>query len=381
MIPKEWNSVKFENAPIEIIDGDRGNNYPHQGDFSDSGYCLFLNAGNVTKSGFVFDQKQFITKEKDNLLRKGKLQRNDFVLTTRGTVGNAAHYDQSINFDNIRINSGMVILRIIDNSAIDGKYFFQYLKSHIFTNQITGYSTGSAQPQLPIRDIIRLEIPLPPLPEQRAIADVLSALDDKIELNRSMNQTLEQLAQTLYKYWFIDNPDSKNWTHRNLGDDFNLTMGQSPPGSSYNENRIGIPFFQGKTDFGFRYPVNRIYCTAPTRFAKAGDTLVSVRAPVGNTNMAFENCAIGRGVAAVRHKSNSRSFTYYSLQNLYPDFQNFESEGTVFGSINKESFLSLKTIHPPDELVSQYEKQCFPLDQLIENNSIEIRTLTELRDT
>ena len=97
-------------------------------------------------------------------------------------------------------------------------------------------------------------------------------------------------------------------------------MGQSPPGNTYNEVGEGVPFYQGRTDFKFRFPTRRIYCTAPTRFANEGDTLVSVRAPVGDVNMAAERCAVGRGVAAIRHKSGSRSFTYYAMGFLKEDF-------------------------------------------------------------
>jgi len=166
-----------------------------------------------------------------------------------------------------------------------------------------------------------------------------------------------------------------------LGDDFNLTMGQSPPGSTYNEDREGLPFYQGRSDFGFRFPSYRVYCTQPTRFAKAGDTLVSVRAPVGDMNIAFEDCAIGRGLSAVRHKTGSRSYTYYYLRYLKPSFANFEMEGTVFGSINRESFLGLKIFLPSQELIMQFEEKISPIDQKIELNEKEIRTLTELRDT
>ncbi len=222
---------------------------------------------------------------------------------------------------------------------------------------------------------------IPPLPEQRAIADVLSALDDKIELNRKMNQTLEQLARALFKHMFIDNPESEKWEEGTLGEDFNLTMGQSPPGSTYNEIGEGLPFFQGRADFGFRYPSKRIFCTAPTRLANSSDTLVSVRAPVGDINMAMENCAIGRGVAAIRHKTCSRSFTYYQMLNIQNDFKNFEMEGTVFGSINKDSFRNLKFSRPSHNLIQEFEDTCYPIDQQIEINVKQNDTLVELRDT
>ena len=108
----------------------------------------------------------------------------------------------------------------------------------------------------------------------------------------------------------------EGWEKGTVGEYFNLTMGQSPPGITYNDIGEGLPFFQGRTDFGFRFPENRKYCSAPARIAEPNDTLISVRAPVGDINMAFEKCCIGRGVAVLRHKSKSRSFTYYSAWSI-----------------------------------------------------------------
>ena len=199
----EWKTSPVAEAPLDIIDGDRGVNYPKQEDFSPSGDCLFLNTGNVTTTGFSFNDRSFITKEKDAVLRKGKLQRRDVVLTTRGTVGNVAFFDESVRFDHVRINSGMVLLRA-DQSKLWPRFLYQFVRSQLFKEQVAALTTGSAQPQLPIRDIRRVEIPLPPLAEQKAIAAVLGALDDKIELNRRMNATLEGIARALFQSWFID---------------------------------------------------------------------------------------------------------------------------------------------------------------------------------
>ena len=198
------NFIKFSESPILIIDGDRGKNYPSQEELHESGYCLFLNAGNVTKDGFVFGKNQFITKEKDLQLRKGRLTRGDIVLTTRGTVGNVALFNDSIPFDNIRINSGMVIFRNTNPELISTKYFYYYLRSSSFFSQVFSHSSGSAQPQLPIKDLREIVIPLPSISEQCNIAEILSALDDKIELNRQTNATLEAIAQAIFKEWFVD---------------------------------------------------------------------------------------------------------------------------------------------------------------------------------
>ena len=199
----EWREVTLAEAPIAIIDGDRGENYPKQHEFLESGHCLFLNAGNVTSDGFAFSSCAFVSSDRDQRLRKGKLNRHDVVLTTRGTVGNSAYFDATIPYEHVRINSGMVILRALQ-PALHPRYLYILTQSQLFLSQVQTLRTGSAQSQLPIRDIERITIPLPPLSEQRAIAHVLGTLDDKIELNRRMNETLEAMARVLFKSWFVD---------------------------------------------------------------------------------------------------------------------------------------------------------------------------------
>ena len=187
----------------EIIDGDRGKNYPQQHEFLDEGYCLFLNTGNVTKAGFSFDSNQFISKEKCDLLRKGKLQRHDIVYTTRGTVGNAAFYSDSIPYEHVRINSGMVIIRPKE-TIVCTEFLYQILKSDYYRPFFRKYCTGSAQPQLPIKNFSTIELDLPDLPVQRFIAGILSSYDDLIENNQRQIKLLEEAAQRLYKEWFVD---------------------------------------------------------------------------------------------------------------------------------------------------------------------------------
>lgn len=189
--------------PLQILDGDRGKAYPKRSEFTEAGHCVFLNTGNVTSSGFDFSSIDFISHERDLLLRKGKLERQDLVLTTRGTVGNVAFYHDRIAFDHIRINSGMVILRPV-TTDLDPRFLYQFLRSRLFISQVDSLQTGSAQPQLPIRDIKKIKITIPELPEQKLIAGILSTLDDKIALNHQTNTSLESMAQALFKSWFVD---------------------------------------------------------------------------------------------------------------------------------------------------------------------------------
>ena len=199
---EEWKVCKLNDIDIEVIDGDRGKNYPHQNEFLESGFCLFLSAKNVTKTGFSFIENQYISQEKDSLLNKGKLKRGDIVITTRGTVGNVAIFSEEVPYNNIRINSGMLIIRC--GKTINNFYLYHVLRSELFYNQILSIQSGSAQPQLPKSHFLNMMINLPPLPTQQKIAAILSSLDDKIELNNKINENLEQQAQALFKSWFID---------------------------------------------------------------------------------------------------------------------------------------------------------------------------------
>jgi type I restriction enzyme S subunit len=157
-------------------------------------------------------------------------------------------------------------------------------------------------------------------------------------------------------------------------------MGQSPPGDTYNEGGEGLPFYQGKTDFGFRFPGRRIYCSSPTRQASIGATLISVRAPVGSANIAREVCSIGRGIAALKSRQSANSFIYYLVGTLQGVFDLYNSEGTVFGAINGKDLASIQRVLPSAGLVASFNSQCLPIDDLIESNTSEAEHLTSTRD-
>ena len=159
----------------EIIDGDRGKNYPKQEEFFEDEYCLFLNAKNVTSQGFNFSERMFITKEKDEVLRKGKLNRGDVVLTTRGTLGNIAFYTEDVPFENVRINSGMVILRM-NRSIIDEGFFIEQFRMQVDDIKKT-VASGSAQPQLPISTMNKISVMMPDLNVQREFSGFVKQID------------------------------------------------------------------------------------------------------------------------------------------------------------------------------------------------------------
>ncbi len=297
---------------------------------------------------------------------------------------------------------------VISSKKIEPKFLYYYLT----TNKVTDYLTAiadshtSTYPSFNPGVIENSLVPYPIEVEQQSIAKALSDLDSKIELNQQMNKKLEEIGRLIFKRWFVDfefpneegkpykssggemayNEDlgreiPKGWSVADLSDEFKLVMGQSPPGTSYNESGDGVVFFQGRADFGIRFPATRMYTTEPTRFAKKRDTLVSVRAPVGDINLALQDCCIGRGLAAIRHKSSSMSYTYYSMLTLKPVFDNFEAEGTVFGSISKVNFERIKIVAAPDKIVNFFESVVNPFDRKIEENTLQIQTLSSIRDS
>ena len=195
-IPKEWEVERLEKSEVEIIDGDRGVNYPKENDLNDSGYCLFLSATNVTKNGFKFEATQFISKEKDEILGTGKLRRNDIIVTTRGTVGNVALYEKSIPYNHIRINSGMIILRN-SGSKIKNEFLFHYLKDYLFKILYQKSLSGSAQPQLPIKDLKKFFIIYSKRKEQNEISERLKTIDNKIQTEQNYLQKLQHIKAGL----------------------------------------------------------------------------------------------------------------------------------------------------------------------------------------
>ena len=194
-IPNGWRKG-FLNELVDVIDGDRGNNYPSLEEMTNTGFCLFLNAGNVTKTGFDFSENSFISLEKDKSLRKGKLKKNDVVLTTRGTVGNVGYYSEAITFDDIRINSGMVILRE-KNFLEETIFVYSKLRNYEVKKEIENFLSGSAQPQLPIRDLILIPILIPSKEILFSFSKTAIKIQTNIDLLKDQNLKLEELKSLL----------------------------------------------------------------------------------------------------------------------------------------------------------------------------------------
>lgn len=290
------------------------------------------------------------------------------------------------------------------NQAETSEQFMHYIFTYI-RQSIQNSVSGSIQDNINIEYLKSLDFKIPEKSYQDKIVSVLSGLDEKIELNSKICSELEDMAKTLYDYWFVqfDFPDKngepyrtaggemvwneqlkreipKGWKPGKLCDIANITMGQSPAGESYNDAGDGLIFYQGRTDFGLRFPTPRMYTTAPTRFAQKGDILLSARAPVGDLNFAMENCCIGRGLAALNSKLGSQMHLFYTLAGFQQIFKVMDGNGTTFGSITKDTLFDMSVVIPPDEILMCFEKRVKPIESKIEKCEEEIRELTKLRD-
>ncbi|MCW1929506.1 restriction endonuclease subunit S [Bhargavaea beijingensis] len=374
---------------FSILDGDRGKNYPGESDFNENGATLFLDTGNVKKNGFDFSTKKYITKEKDESLRNGKLELYDFVLTSRGTLGNVAYYDEKTksNYPSVRINSAMLILRPAISNQVSDSYMAAVLRGNIIKTFMSTNHVGSAQPHITKRDFSKVNIGIPStLEEQNKIGLFFKHLDDTINLHQQELTTLKQTKQGFLQKMFPKEgqtvPEVRfpgftaEWKESTLGEIVTITMGQSPSGKNYTNNPKDYILVQGNADIKNRRVVPRVWTTQVTKLAQEGDIILSVRAPVGDVGKTQYDVVLGRGVAGIK----GNEFIYQALSKMKSDsYWNKYSTGSTFESINstdiKEANIKIPEIEEQNK-IGEFFKQ---LDETIELHEKELEVLKETK--
>lgn len=305
------------------------------------------------------------------------------MMTSRATIGYVV-----INSVPMATNQGFINIKC--GESVYALFLLYWIKNN--KKYIENMATGTTFREISKRVFKEINIDLPSLKEQKKIALLLSSFDNRIELNNEMNKTLEEMAQAIFKSWFVDFEPFKDgefeeselglipkgWKVKTLKDICQINMGQSPSSETYNNENNGVPFYQGVKDFKERFPLVTMYCSEPKKVAEQGDILLSVRAPVGSLNIAVETCCIGRGVASIKSELYGNSFVYYLLKNIKWD--RYES-GTVFTSIKKSDIENYKIIVPSIDFVEKFNKLIKSLDYKIYNSSMEIIELQKIRDT
>ena len=372
----EWNNTHLSEVLVDkgYIRGPFGSALKRC-DMKDNGIPVYEQQHAIYNSRYF---RYYIDEQKFNEMKRFQVNTDDLIISCSGTVGKVS----IIRSDDPKgiISQALLILRV-DQKKILPLYLKYFFTSRDGYNAIVSRSSGSVQVNIAKRNVIeQIPLMLPKIEIQRKIVEILNSIDNKIEENEEINNNLEQQAQAIYQQMFIDNASS-DWTEGTLGDIADITMGQSPSGSSYNEDGNGTIFFQGRTEFSFRFPTVRLYTTEPKRMACANDTLMNVRAPVGDLNVAHTDCCIGRGLAAIHSKNNHQSFVLYTMFSLKKQLDVFNGEGTVFGSINRNSLNEMPILIPSGEKLDEFEALVSPMDAAIRNNYDEICRLEQLRDS
>ena len=389
----KFDVVQLESTGIDVIDGDRGKNYPHQNELLNTGFCLFLSAKNVTKSGFNFSETQFISQRKDTLLNNGKLKRGDIVITTRGTVGNVALYSPQIFYDNVRINSGMLIIRCTNN--ISNQYLYQVLRSEWFQKQIMAVQSGSAQPQLPKSHFLKMYVPLPSLPIQEKIASILQLIDDKVMTNNAINNNLEQQAQAIFKSWFVDfDPFGGNrpidWI-TGIVDDLGaeIICGKTPSTKKKEYYGGNTPFITIPDMHGCVYNVStERYLSAagvasqPKKTLPHNTVCISCIGTAGLVTLVSEKSQSNQQINSIVPKEGiSAYYIYLLMQTLSETINKLGQSGSTIVNLNKTQFGKIPVPIPSEQVLCNFDTLCKPLFEMILSNQKENIKLANLRDT
>ena len=253
----------------------------------------------------------------------------------------------------------------------------------------------SGRQRADLKSFVDLPVPAPRLPTQRKIAAILSAYDDLIENSFRRIEILEEMARNLYREWFVEFRfpgherarfvDSsvgripEGWAVGPLGEVCEITMGQSPKSMFYNEHGEGLPFHQGVSNFGARFPTTRVFSAMGSRRAEAGDVLFSVRAPVGRLNVAPEPLILGRGLCGIRHRQGLQRVL---LRRLQYDFRSEDSigGGTIFKAVTKSDMKNLPTLVASTAVECSFDEEVGAIDDLIEGLTKRNESLRQTRD-
>ena len=311
-------------------------------------------------------------------LSQHQLFPGDIVYARRGDIGRRALITEREK----GWLCGTGCLRIsLGNSVIDPRFLYYYLAQPTLVQWIHNQAVGATMPNLNTSIIRSIPIRYPPLSIQRKIAAILSAYDDLIENNTRRIAILEEMAQLIYREWFVhfrfpghedvEMVESglglvpEGWEVVKLKEVCHLTLGQSPPSKYYNEEGEGLPFHQGVADFGDRFPVDRRWCTITERTAEPGDVLFSVRAPVGRMNLARRKIVIGRGLHAIRSRTGHQAFIYQQLQEKFHE-EDMMGGGTIFKSVTKRDMQNIDLLMPPRSHRERFEQLMRPVYRQLE---------------
>ena len=384
----DWKTVPIKALYEGLYDGPHATPKP-----SDSG-PVFLGIKNVTDDGRL-DLAEIRHIAEDDYAawtRRVEPHPGDLVFTYEATLNRYAFIPNGFRGC---LGRRMALIRT-DPRKVDVRFLLYYFFTEEWRAVIRkNMLTGATVDRIPLTSFPEFPVKAPPLSVQQRIADVLSAYDELIENNQRRIQILETMARALYREWFVEfrfpghdkiprvacplGDIPQGWEVKKLKDVCHLTMGQSPKSEFYNQIGEGQPFHQGVTDFGDRFPTDRLFCTVEGRVAEAGDILFSVRAPVGRMNIADKRMVLGRGLSAIRHNEGHQAFLWEQLRNRFSK-DDMMGNGAIFAAVTKGDMQGIELVCPPSALVGAAAKHFEPINFQIGALTKTIQNLRRTRD-
>ena len=385
---EEWKSYKLGDI-ASIQTGPFGSQL-HNEDYVNNGTPI-VTVEHLGAREFTTQNLPMVSNEDKERLIKYSLREGDIVFSRVGSVDRCSYVGKA---QDGWLFSGRC-LRVRAGGTVNPLFLYYYFQKESVKQEIRSVAVGATMPSINTKLLSDLNVEMPSVKAQKRIAEVLSSIDDIIELNNRINHNLEEQAQALYKSWFVNFEPFKGgqfvdselglipegWRIGTLSEIADVTMGQSPSGASFNEEGRGIIFYQGRTEFGFRFPSIKLFTTEPTRFSEPKSILMSVRAPVGDINISKVRCCIGRGLASINPHTSSYSFVLYTMKSKAEELDMYNGEGTVFGSINRKELEGLTVLIPPKDVINSFNTLVTPVDMKVEVLSDEITNLQKQRDT
>lgn len=391
------NIKKLGATNVKFIDGDRSDKYPSRNEFQNEG-VLFLNAESIKTGRITKNTANFITEQKFNSISKGRIQRHDILMTTRGNgIGDVAYVDIP---DKGLINAQMLILRSGEDQSIEPRYLYWFLKTNFAKDQIQIFSSGSAQPQIPIRDLKHFPILLPERSIQKKIAAILATYDDLIEINKKRIEASEKLAEELYKEWFvrlrfpnyktigIEKGVPSGWRVGKISDLGKTITGKTPPTNEARFYGTEYPFIktpdmhnkvfiinteENLSEDGYRYQKSQAIPKGAICVSCIGTGgVVAIASQPSQTNQQIHTL--------VPYKDFYLEWAYYTLKGMKETIELYGYTGSTMTNLSKGKFENLKILIPAEKALTEFNKATKPLFDMILNQQMTINNITSTRD-
>ena len=342
-----------------------------------------IKSGNILTEELVYIEDKVYEKIKKYIIQKG-----DIAITVAGSVGDTGYANEIVDGYNLTENA----VRLTNfTEAVDSKFLHYILMQKHYYDYMQLIAGAAAQPKLGIYKIQKIRVVLPKVSIQKRISDILTTYDNLIENNNKRIKLLEQMAENLYKEWFVrfrfpgyedtefENGIPKGWKIERLSDIADIIMGQSPKSENYNTNCEGLPFHQGVGSYGDFYLIDDIYSTKGNRIAEANSIIFSVRAPVGRINITLNKIILGRGVASINSVKGYNAYLLWMLKNQFQQ-EDIIGNGSIFTSVTKKELFGFKILMPHDDLIQKFDSIAFGIESEMRKLSLINDNLTKQRD-